>query len=124
MSAIRVAVVTGSNKGIGLAIVSRLCKEFDGEVILTSRNERLGKEAIEKLEAEGLKPKYHQLDITSFESIDRLKQHLVQQYGGLDVLVNNAGIAYKSASTGLYIQFFPKTCVFWERIIGNSFLKQ
>ena len=74
----RVAVVTGSNKGIGLAIVRRLCKEFDGEVILTSRDERLGKKAIEKLEAEGLKPKYHQLDITSSESIDRLKQHLVQ----------------------------------------------
>ena len=97
----RVAVVTGSNKGIGLAIVRRLCKEFDGEVILTSRDERLGKKAIEKLEAEGLKPKYHQLDITSSESIDRLKQHLVQQYGGLDVLVNNAAVSYRTASTGL-----------------------
>ncbi len=102
----RVAVVTGSNKGIGLAIVRRLCKEFDGDVILTSRDERLGKEAIEKLEAEGLKPKYHQLDITSSESIDRLKQHLVQQYGGVDVLVNNAAISYKTASTGTVHQDF------------------
>ena len=103
MATSRVAVVTGSNKGIGLAIVRRLCKEFDGEVILTSRDERLGKKAIQKLEAEGLKPKYYQLDITSSESIDRLKQHLVQQYGGLDVLVNNAAVAFTSdtESTGL-----------------------
>ena len=32
-----VAVVTGSNKGIGLAVVRRLCQEFQGEVYLTSR---------------------------------------------------------------------------------------
>jgi short-subunit dehydrogenase involved in D-alanine esterification of teichoic acids len=31
----RVAVVTGGNKGIGFEIVKRLCKEFDGDVILT-----------------------------------------------------------------------------------------
>ena len=33
----RVAVVTGSNKGIGYAIVKRLCKEFDGVVYLTGK---------------------------------------------------------------------------------------
>ena len=33
----RVAVVTGANRGIGLAVVRRLCKEFQGEVYLTSR---------------------------------------------------------------------------------------
>ena len=101
MSVTRVAVVTGSNKGIGLAIVRRLCKEFNGDIILTSRDEKLGKEAVQLLEGEGLKPGYCQLDITSAESIANLKTFLIQKYGGLDVLINNAGIAYKSASTGL-----------------------
>ena len=35
----RVAVVSGSNKGIGFAIVRALCKKFDGDVFLTSRDE-------------------------------------------------------------------------------------
>ncbi len=96
----KVAVVTGSNKGIGLAIVKRLCKGFNGDTILTSRDERLGREAVQRLEQEGLNPLYHQLDITSQESIDRLKTFLLVQYGGLDVLVNNAAICFTLASTG------------------------
>ena len=99
----RVAVVTGSNKGIGFAIVRRMCKVFDGDVILTSRDEGRGKEAVAKLEGEGLKPHYHQLDITSSDSIEVLRKYLDQKYGGLDVLINNAGIAFKSSTTGKYI---------------------
>ena len=95
----RVAVVTGSNKGIGLEIVKRLCKEFDGDVYLTARDAANGLKAVAKLEEEGLHPKFHQLDITSQDSVENLKQYLVKTYGGLDVLVNNAGMAYKNAST-------------------------
>ena len=39
MSVKRVAVVTGSNKGIGFSIVKGLCKSFDGIVYLTGKNE-------------------------------------------------------------------------------------
>ena len=91
----RVAIVTGGNKGIGLAIVRSMCKKFDGDVILTSRDEGLGAAAVKQLENEGVKPLYHQLDITSSESIDNLKKYLQDKYGGLDFLINNAGIAFK-----------------------------
>ena len=92
----RVAIVTGSNDGIGFEIVRRLCKEFDGDVYLTARDNANGLKAVATLQAEGFHPKFHQLDITSQDSVENLKQHLVQTYGGLDVLVNvnNAGIAY------------------------------
>jgi len=43
----KVAVVTGSNKGIGFATVKGLLGKFDGDVFLTSRNEELGLAAIE-----------------------------------------------------------------------------
>ena len=95
----RVAIVTGSNKGIGLAIVRKLCRQFDGDVFLTARSEERGKEAVKTLEAEGLSPKFHQLDITSPASIEELRKFTVDTYGGFDILVNNAGIAYKGAST-------------------------
>ncbi|KAL8606239.1 hypothetical protein ACOMHN_012871 [Nucella lapillus] len=70
----------------------------------SARSEERGQEAIKALEAEGLRPKFHQLDIDDAASIDRLGAFLADQYGGLDLLVNNAGIAYKVSSTAP----FPK----------------
>lgn len=92
----KVAVVTGSNKGIGFAIVRALCKQFDGDVILTSRDEERGRQAVEALTAEKLPriPKLRKLDINSTESIETLKKYLIDNYGGLDILVNNAAMAY------------------------------
>jgi len=94
-----VAVVTGSNKGIGLAIVRALCKKFSGDVYLTSRDEGRGKEAIESLKKEGLHPKFHCLDICNEETVEKLRDFMKEKYGGIDVLVNNAGIAFKNAAT-------------------------
>ena len=45
----KVAVVTGSNKGIGLATVKGLLSKFDGDVYLTARNEERGLDAMEQL---------------------------------------------------------------------------
>ncbi|XP_041359853.1 carbonyl reductase [NADPH] 1-like [Gigantopelta aegis] len=100
MSSIKkIAVVTGSNKGIGFAIVRALCTQFDGDVILTARDEGRGQQAVTDLKKEGLSPKFHQLDITDHDSIVKLKSFLQSTYGGLDILVNNAGISYTVAST-------------------------
>uniref|UniRef100_C3ZGZ6 Carbonyl reductase [NADPH] 1 n=1 Tax=Branchiostoma floridae TaxID=7739 RepID=C3ZGZ6_BRAFL len=93
----RVALVTGSYRGIGLEIVRGLCKDFDGIVYLTARSSDRGEEAAQKLRKEGLSPRFHQLDITDDHSIQALKTHLLDTHGGLDVLVNNAGIAFKVA---------------------------
>ena len=59
----KVAVVTGSNKGIGFAIVCGLAKAFQGDFILTARNEERGLQAVEDLKLEGFEVKFHQLDI-------------------------------------------------------------
>jgi len=96
---VRVAVVTGSNKGIGYGIVRSLCKKFDGIVYLTSRDVGRGQEAVKKLEAEGLKPSFHQLDIGSKASVEALRDYMKEKHGGIDVLVNNVGIAFKQAAT-------------------------
>lgn len=95
----RVAVVTGGNKGIGFCIVKFLCQQFDGDVFLTARDETRGKAAVSELNKMQLHPKFHQLDIDDLQSIKRFRDFLKSSYGGLDVLVNNAGIAYKASST-------------------------
>nr|CAB3228059.1 carbonyl reductase [NADPH] 1-like [Phallusia mammillata] len=94
MSASKVAVVTGGNKGIGLAIVRALSSKFNGDVYLTARNDERGQSAVKLIEGEGLKVKYHQLDIDNVESIKKLSSIMMQQYNGIDVLINNAGILF------------------------------
>uniref|UniRef100_A0A2K5C1N8 Carbonyl reductase 1 n=1 Tax=Aotus nancymaae TaxID=37293 RepID=A0A2K5C1N8_AOTNA len=104
-SCIQVALVTGGNKGIGLAIVRDLCRQFSGDVVLTARDVARGQAAVQQLQAEGLSPRFHQLDIDDLQSIRALRDFLRKEYGGLDVLVNNAGIAFKVADpTPFHIQ--------------------
>ncbi|XP_069927954.1 carbonyl reductase [NADPH] 1 isoform X2 [Oryctolagus cuniculus] len=101
----RVALVTGANKGIGYTIVRDLCRLFSGDVVLTARDEARGRVAVQQLQAEGLSPRFHQLDITDLQSIRALHDFLRKEYGGLDVLVNNAGIAFQAADiTPFHIQ--------------------
>ena len=83
--ATRVAIVTGANKGIGLAIVRGICKQFNGDVILTSRDPERGTTAVKQLEREGLKVKFHQLDIDSRDSISALKEFVQKTYSGMPI---------------------------------------
>ncbi|VEN42703.1 unnamed protein product [Callosobruchus maculatus] len=88
----KIAVVTGSNKGIGFEIVKGLCKRFSGKVYLTARDTVKGADAVKKLKSLGYNPLFHQVDIGSQESINKFRDYLKNQHGGIDVLVNNAGI--------------------------------
>ena len=60
-----------------------------------ARSEQNGQEAVKKLNGEGLKPKFHQLDLNDVSSMEKMKIFLKEEYGGLDILVNNAGMAFK-----------------------------
>jgi len=100
----KVSIVTGGNKGVGFGIVRGLCKQVGGTVILTARSEERGLAAVKALKEEGLDPVFEQLDICSTESINRFKTIVSSKYGGIDILCNNAGIAYKHASTDPLIE--------------------
>lgn len=91
----KVAVVTGSNKGIGFITVRDLCQRGVGTVYLTARDVARGMEAVEKLKKEAIYPQFHQLDVTDRNSVKLFANHLKQKHGGLDILINNAGIMVK-----------------------------
>ena len=87
----RIALVTGANRGLGFEI----CRQLAGRgihVILTSRDAERGRTAFAQLQAEAADVRYHQLDVTCSESIDRFNQFVEQEYGRLDILINNAGV--------------------------------
>ncbi|WJX87035.1 (+)-neomenthol dehydrogenase [Trifolium repens] len=89
----RYAVVTGSNKGIGLEIVRQLASAGI-KVVLTARDEKRGLQALETLKASGLSDfvVFHQLDVADAASVATLADFVKSQFGKLDILVNNAGI--------------------------------
>ncbi|KAH9566895.1 hypothetical protein CY35_03G000700 [Sphagnum magellanicum] len=96
-----VAVVTGANKGIGFEIVRQLAKEGI-TVVLTARDATRGEEALESLKSQGLhNVNFHPLDVASQESILALANWLRETYGGIDILINNAGILFISKDTTL-----------------------
>ncbi|XP_062866636.1 carbonyl reductase [NADPH] 1 [Trichomycterus rosablanca] len=125
MSTSKVALVTGSNKGIGLAVVRALCKQYDGDVYMTARDVRRGTAAVEALKAEGLSPLFHQLDIADPASVRAARDFFKAQYNGVDVLINNAGIAFKNADKtpfGIQAEVTLKTNFFATRDMCNEFL--
>jgi len=95
----KIAVVTGGNKGIGLAIIKELATKVKGVVYLTARSEERGVAAVNELKTQGIQAKFHQLDITDKTSLEKFRDYIVSNHGGIDILVNNAGIAFKHAAT-------------------------
>uniref|UniRef100_A0A2A4JNM1 Carbonyl reductase n=1 Tax=Heliothis virescens TaxID=7102 RepID=A0A2A4JNM1_HELVI len=99
---LKVAVVTGSNKGIGFSIVKGLLKRFQGVVFLTSRDDARGKAAVAKLNELGFYPEYHQLDVTDTHSVATFANYVKAKYGGIDILINNAAVCN---CTELYLSY-------------------
>lgn len=92
----KVAIVTGSNKGIGYGIVRALCKRGVGVVYLTARDINRGIKAIQDLRNEDVHPKFHQLDVTDANSVKKFAEYLKSEHNGIDILINNAGVASKN----------------------------
>eukprot|EP01084_Bolivina_argentea_P233324 393025_1 len=106
MTSSRVALVTGGNRGIGLSIVRQLVfKQW--KVIMTTRNMDNAKKVLDEQFDDVYFPRKNvdvlQLDITDPSSIDAASNHIKQAYDSkLNLLINNAGIAFRSN------QFNPK----------------
>jgi NAD(P)-dependent dehydrogenase (short-subunit alcohol dehydrogenase family) len=88
----QLALVTGSNRGIGFEIAKQLSM-MKIQVILTSRNSANGEAAARKLARDGAKKVMPmKLDVSNQVSVDSLLDEVEKTFGRLDILVNNAAI--------------------------------
>ena len=87
----RVAIVTGASRGIGKSIALRL-GEAGAQVACAARNMEKLAETVAAIESAGGKAAAFSCDVTSRESVDEFVEKVAQDWGRLDIVVNNAGI--------------------------------
>jgi NAD(P)-dependent dehydrogenase (short-subunit alcohol dehydrogenase family) len=93
-----IALVTGANRGIGLEVVGQLAQR-GFTAVLGSRDPEKGRAAAESLG--GLEVDTRRLDVADPDSVQAVGSDLEDDYGRLDVLVNNAAIHYDTWQTGV-----------------------
>ena len=110
----RTVLVTGASRGIGRAIASAFAAEGDRLIITCSRSEQellnFKKELEETFHTEVLASVG---DISSFEYVEQLFEQITERFGGVDVLINNAGISYIGLLTDMSIDD-------WNRIVSTN----
>lgn len=87
------ALITGSSRGIGAAIALRLADDgFD--IALNDLNEDMFRDndIVEKIREKGVKCEYFCADVSDYAQCEEMVNAVKEKFGGLDVLVNNAGI--------------------------------
>jgi len=87
----KIAVVSGANRGIGLAVCAELAA-LGVRVVLASRDVGNGRAAQRALKARGLDVDFQQLDVTDRSSVRALAAYTERTFGGVDIVVNNAGV--------------------------------
>jgi short-subunit dehydrogenase len=90
----KVAVVTGASTGIGEATAIRLAREPGAELVLVARREELLRKLAESLPC---KATYVAVDLTAEDAPERVRAHVEAEHGRLDLLVNNAGAAWRGS---------------------------
>ncbi len=89
----RIALITGSTRGIGLAIARALAAE-GCDLVLTGRNESTLNRVSRKLASTKIRVLTHPCDVRDPHSVDGLFRAIRGEFRGLDILINNAGIAH------------------------------
>ena len=87
----KVAVVTGAAQGIGEAYARALAAE-GAAVVVADLNEDAGRQVVNQIEADGGRALFVRTDVSSTESAQAMVEAAVREYGGVDLLVNNAAI--------------------------------
>lgn len=93
----KVAIITGSTRGIGRATAKLFAAE-GAKVVVVGTNAELGESCVAEIKADGGKAIFCKTDVTSEESLSALVKAALDTYGRIDILVNNAGVGGSTAN--------------------------
>lgn len=105
-----VAIVTGASKGIGRATATRLADE-GASVVVADVDEAEGRAVVDAIESDGGEAAFANVDVTASSDVEQLVTETVDEFGDLDIAVNNAGIISAMVSAD------EITDADWERIL-------
>lgn len=109
----KVALVTGGSRGIGKACALELAKTGYDVVINYVGNEEAANATVSELKALGADAYAARFDVTDKEAVEAGVAQVMEKFGKIDVLVNNAGIT----RDGLFIRMSPEN---WEAVINTN----
>jgi NAD(P)-dependent dehydrogenase (short-subunit alcohol dehydrogenase family) len=87
----KVALITGANKGLGLEMAQQLGKA-EVTVLMGARDPQKGEAAAEAVRKEGIDARFLKLDVTNRQDQTAAAKFFEQNFGRLDILIDNAGI--------------------------------
>lgn len=109
----KVAIITGSSRGIGREIAKTLARKGITVVANYNKSEEAAKELKQELEEEGIKIDIIKADVSKREDAKKLVEFTINKYGKVDILINNAGISE-------YKLFTEETDEDWNKIINTN----
>jgi NAD(P)-dependent dehydrogenase (short-subunit alcohol dehydrogenase family) len=98
----KLALITGANRGIGFETARQLAQQGI-KVLVGARTEENGKEAETKLKDEGFDAEFILLDVDDTETHKSAAKYIEENYGKLDILINNAGIYVDENENGAHV---------------------
>ncbi|MEE3279196.1 MAG: glucose 1-dehydrogenase [Pseudomonadota bacterium] len=108
----RTALVTGGNGGIGLGIAAALA-EAGANVVIAGRNAEKNDAAFERINRRGGQCRSVRCDVDNLDDIDATIAETIDAFGGLQILVNNAGIAAGESPESM-------TDALWDSVIDTN----
>jgi 3-oxoacyl-[acyl-carrier protein] reductase len=127
----KTALVTGASKGIGRAIATKYAQQGANVAFTYLSSVEKGQALEEELKAFGVKAKGYRSDASDFTAADELISNVVSDFGGLQILVNNAGITRDNLLMRMsedmwddVININLKSCFNTVKAVTRTFMKQ
>jgi NAD(P)-dependent dehydrogenase (short-subunit alcohol dehydrogenase family) len=122
----RVALVTGGGRGIGRAIALALAEDGADVAVNYRRDEAAARETVAAIQAKGRRARSYRASVDSFEQDAAMLQAVLEDFGHVDILINNAGLASRGQSVAdtdpAELERVVRTHAFWPHFLSKLVL--